>query len=96
MKIRPLGDRVLVKREGAEERSAGGIYIPDTAKEKPQKALVKAVGPGRYTSDGKLVPMNVKAGDTVLFGKYSGSDVEVDGETLLVLREEDLLGVIEK
>jgi chaperonin GroES len=96
MKIRPLGDRVLVKREDAEERTASGIYIPDTAKEKPTKALVRAVGPGRITHDGTRVEMNVKVGDTILFGKYSGSEIEVDGEKLLMVTQDEILGVIEK
>lgn len=96
MKIRPLSDRILVKREDAEQKTATGIVIPDIAQEKPTKATVKAVGPGRVTSDGRLIEMNVKVGDTVLFGKYSGNEIEVDGEKLLMMREEDILGVVEK
>jgi chaperonin GroES len=95
MRIRPLQDRVIVRRvEEKEERSAGGIIIPDTAKEKPQEGKVVAVGPGRR-DDGKLVAVDVKAGDRVLFGKYSGSEIKIDGEEHLILREEDILGVVE-
>ena len=95
MKIRPLQDRVIVRRiEEKEERSAGGIIIPDTAKEKPQEGKVVAVGPGRR-DDGKLIAPDVKAGDRVLFGKYSGSEIKIDGEEHLILREEDILGVVE-
>jgi chaperonin GroES len=95
MKIRPLGDRVLVKRLESEERTKGGIIIPDTAKEKPIEAKVVAVGPGKRDDNGKLVEPSVKAGDRVLFGKYSGTEVKLDGEEHLILREEDILGVIE-
>jgi chaperonin GroES len=95
MKIRPLQDRVIIRRiEDKEERSAGGIIIPDTAKEKPQEGKVVAVGPGRR-DDGKLIAPDVKAGDRVLFGKYSGSEIKIDGEEHLILREEDILGVVE-
>jgi chaperonin GroES len=93
MKIRPLHDRVLVKRIGEEEKTKGGIIIPDSAKEKPQHAKVIAVGNGRILENGTVRPLDVKAGDTVLFGKYSGSEVKIDGEEHLILREEDLLGV---
>ena len=94
-RIRPLQDRVIVKRlEGKEERSAGGIIIPDTAKEKPQEGKVVAVGPGRR-EDGKVTAPDVKAGDRVLFGKYAGSEIKLDGEEHLILREEDILGVVE-
>ena len=93
MKIRPLHDRVLVKRMGEEEKTKGGIIIPDSAKEKPQQAKVIAVGHGRILENGTVRPLDVKAGDTVLFGKYSGSEVKIDGEEHLILREEDLLGV---
>ena len=93
MKIRPLHDRVLVKRMGEEEKSKGGNNIPDSAKEKPQQAKVIAVGNGRILENGSVRPLDVKAGDTVLFGKYSGSEVKIDGEEHLILREEDLLGV---
>jgi len=95
MKIRPLQDRVIVRRiEEKEERSVGGIIIPDTAKEKPQEGKVVAVGKGRR-EDGKLVAVDVKAGDRVLFGKYTGSEIKIDGEEHLILREEDILGVVE-
>jgi chaperonin GroES len=95
-RIRPLQDRVIVKRlEGKEERSTGGIIIPDTAKEKPQEGKVVAVGPGRREDDGKVTKPDVKAGDRVLFGKYAGSEVKLDGEEHLILREEDILGVVE-
>jgi chaperonin GroES len=96
MTIRPLHDRILVKREQEQERTAGGLYIPDSAKEKPIQARVVAVGNGKITEDGKVRPLDVKAGDTVLFGKYSGSEVKLDGEEHLILREEDILAVIEK
>ena len=96
MKIRPLHDRVLVKRVNPEEKtSAGGIIIPDTAKEKPQEGEVVAVGPGKMLEDGKVQPMNVKAGDTILFGKYSGTEVKLDDEDYLIMREDDILGVLE-
>ena len=96
MALRPLHDRILVKRlEENEEKSVGGIIIPDTAKEKPQQASVLAVGAGRITEDGKVQPMDVKAGDKVVFSKYAGTEVKVDGDELLVIREDDVLGVIE-
>jgi chaperonin GroES len=95
MKLRPLHDRVIVKRLDAETKSAGGIVIPDTATEKPSKGKVVAVGTGKIQDDGKVRPMAVKAGDQVLFGKYSGTEVKVDGEDLLVMREEDLMAIIE-
>jgi len=96
MALRPLHDRILVKRlEDGEETSVGGIIIPDTAKEKPQQANVLAVGAGRITEDGKVQPMDVKAGDKVVFSKYAGTEVKVDGDELLVIREDDVLGVIE-
>jgi chaperonin GroES len=94
-KFRPLGDRVLVKRIKEEERTKGGIVIPDTAKEKPQEGKVVAVGKGKYGDDGKLIPIEVKAGDKILFGKYSGSEVKLDGEEHMIMREEDILGIIE-
>jgi chaperonin GroES len=93
--LRPLGDRILVKRVKEEERTKGGIIIPDTAKEKPQEGKVVAVGKGKYGDDGKLIPTEVKAGDKILFGKYSGSEFKLEGEDLLVLREDDILGIIE-
>ncbi|MGH8114178.1 MAG: co-chaperone GroES [Rhodanobacteraceae bacterium] len=95
MKLRPLHDRVIIKRLEAETTSAGGIVIPDTATEKPIKGEVVAVGTGKIQEDGKVRPMAVKAGDKVLFGKYSGTEVKVDGEELLVMREEDLVAIIE-
>ena len=95
MKIRPLGDRILVKRIKEEERTKGGIIIPDTAKEKPQEGKVVAVGKGKYDDNGKLIPIDVKAGDKILFGKYSGSEVKIDGEEHLILREDDILGILD-
>ena len=95
MKIRPLGDRLLVKRVKEEEKTKGGIIIPDTAKEKPQEGKVMAVGKGKMTEAGKLLAPEVKAGDTILFGKYSGSEVTVDGEEHLIVREDDVMGVLE-
>jgi chaperonin GroES len=94
MKIRPLHDRVIVKRLEAESKSAGGIVIPDTAGEKPDQGEVIAVGPGKRNEDGKLVPMDVKVGDRILFGKYSGTTVKVEGTEYLVMREEDIMGVV--
>ena len=94
-KFRPLGDRVLVKRIKEEERTKGGIVIPDTAKEKPQEGKVVAVGKGKYTDEGKLIPIEVKPGDKILFGKYSGSEFKLEGEDLLILREDDILGIID-
>jgi len=94
-KFRPLGDRVLVKRIKEEERTKGGIVIPDTAKEKPQEGKVVTVGKGKYGDDGKLIPIEVKAGDKILFGKYSGSEVKLDGEEHIIMREDDILGIIE-
>ena len=96
MKFRPLHDRVVVRRLDAEEKSAGGIIIPDTAKEKPQRGEVIAVGAGNRTEDGKLVPLDVKAGDEVLFGKWSGTEVKIDGEDLLIMKESDIFGVVEE
>ncbi len=95
MKIRPLGDRILIKRIKEEEKTKGGIIIPDTAKEKPQEGKVVAVGKGKYSDDGKLIPIEVKAGDKILFGKYSGSEVKIDGEEHLIVREDDILGILE-
>ncbi|GIK98182.1 MAG: 10 kDa chaperonin [Alphaproteobacteria bacterium] len=95
MKFRPLHDRVLVRRVEQEEKTAGGIIIPDTAKEKPQEGEVVAVGPGARDEDGKLHPLDVKEGDRVLFGKWSGTEVKVDGEELLIMKESDIMGVIE-
>ena len=96
MKIRPLQDRLLVKRLAEEEKTKGGIIIPDTAKEKPLEGEVIAVGNGKVHDDGKLRPLDVKKGDRVLFGKYSGTEIKIDGEEHLILREDDILGVIEK
>jgi len=95
MKIRPLGDRILVKRIKEEEKTKGGIIIPDTAKEKPQEGKVVAVGKGKMTERGKLAAPDVKAGDKILFGKYSGSEVKLDGEEHMIMREDDILGVLE-
>ena len=95
MKIRPLGDRILVKRIKEEEKTKGGIFIPETAKEKPQEGKVVAVGKGKMTEQGKLLVPDVKAGDEILFGKYSGSEVKIEGEEHLILREDDILGVLE-
>jgi chaperonin GroES len=95
MALRPLHDRLLVKRLEEKEQVYGGIIIPDTAKEKPQEATVLAVGPGRVTDDGKLQPIEVKVGDTVVFGKYAGTEVKIDGDELLIIREDDVLGVLE-
>jgi len=95
MKMRPLHDRLLVKRVEGEAKSKGGIIIPDTAKEKPQEAKVIAVGTGRVTDEGKVVALEVKKGDRVLFGKYSGSEVTIEGEEHLIIREEDVLAILE-
>ena len=96
MKFRPLHDRVVVRRIDAEERTKGGIIIPDTAKEKPQEGEIIAVGPGARDESGKIVALDVKAGDRVLFGKWSGTEVRLDGEDLLIMKESDLMGVIEE
>ena len=95
MKIRPLQDRVLVKRLEENTKTAGGIIIPDTAKEKPSEGIVEAVGLGLLSSEGKLIPMNVKVGDKVLFGKWSGSEVKLNGEERLLIKEAEILGVVE-
>ena len=95
MNFRPLHDRVLVRRVTAEEKTAGGIIIPDTAKEKPQEGEVVAVGPGARADNGKLQPLDVKAGDRILFGKWSGTEVKIDGEDLLIMKESDIMGIIE-
>ena len=95
MKIRPLYDRIVVKRIEQSEELQGGLFIPDSAKEKPQEGEVMAVGKGKLLEDGKLVPLDVQAGNRILFGKYSGSEIKVDGEELLIMREDDVLGVIE-
>ena len=95
MKVRPLHDRILVKRIEEQEVKKGGIIIPDTAKEKPQEGKVVAVGTGKVNDEGKKIPLDVKAGDRILFGKYSGSEVKVEDEEYLIMREEDVLGIID-
>jgi chaperonin GroES len=95
MSVRPLRDRVLLERVAEEEQKVGGIIIPDTAKEKPQQGKVIAVGGGRVNDKGEVLPLDVKAGDTVLFGKYSGSEIKVDGKEYLIVREDEILGVVE-
>jgi chaperonin GroES len=95
MNFRPLHDRVVVRRLEAEEKTAGGIIIPDTAKEKPMEGEVIAVGPGARDETGKLVPLDVKAGDRILFGKWSGTEVKLDGEELLIMKESDIMGIVE-
>jgi chaperonin GroES len=95
MKFRPLHDRVVVRRIESEDKTAGGIIIPDTAKEKPQEGEVTAVGPGGRDESGKLLPIDLKVGDRILFGKWSGTDVKIDGEELLIMKESDVMGVIE-
>jgi len=95
MKFRPLHDRVVVRRLDAEAKTKGGIIIPDTAKEKPQEGEIVAVGPGARDEKGKLVPIDVKKGDKILFGKWSGSEIKLDGEELLIMKESDVMGVIE-
>ena len=95
MKFRPLHDRVVVRRIDAEAKSAGGIIIPDTAKEKPQEGEIIAVGPGGRDESGKLIPLDVKVGDRILFGKWSGTEVKIDGEDLLIMKESDVMGIIE-
>ena len=95
-KVRPLHDRIIVERIEETEQKIGGIIIPDTAKEKPQQGKVIAVGKGRIEKDGKVTPLDVKSGDTVLFGKYAGQEIKIDGSEYLIIREEEVLGVIEK
>ena len=95
MNFRPLHDRVLVRRIEADEKTAGGIIIPDTAKEKPSQGEIIAVGPGGRDESGKLIPIDIKAGDRVLFGKWSGTEVKIDGEDLLIMKESDILGIVE-
>ena len=95
MKVRPLHDRIIVQRIEEEEQRVGGIIIPDTAKEKPQQGKVVAVGKGKIEKDGKVTPLDVKAGDTVLFGKYAGQEIKVDGEEYLIMNEDDVLAVVE-
>ncbi len=96
MKVRPLYDRIIVERIDEGEQKVGGIIIPDTAKEKPQQGKVIAVGRGRIEKEGKVTPLDVKAGDTVLFGKYAGQEIKIDGSDYLIIREEEVLGVVEK
>jgi chaperonin GroES len=96
MKFRPLHDRVVVKRIEAEEKSSGGIIIPDTAKEKPSRGEVIAVGPGGRDESGKLIPIDIEVGDRVLFGKWSGTEVKIDGEELLIMKESDIMGIIDE
>ena len=96
MKFRPLHDRIVVRRIAAEEKTAGGIIIPDTVKEKPSQGEVVAVGPGGRDEAGKLIPIDIRAGDRVLFGKWSGTEVKIDGEDLLIMKESDIFGVIEE
>jgi chaperonin GroES len=96
MHFRPLHDRVLVRRIDAEEKTAGGIIIPDTAKEKPQEGEIVAAGPGARNEQGQLIPVDVKPGDRVLFGKWSGTEVKIDGQDYLIMKESDLLGVVDK
>ena len=96
MDIRPLNDRVLVVRIGEIEKTPGGIFVPDTAKEKPQEGKVVAVGPGKWDNNGKRIPLEVKKDDRVLFGKYTGNEIKIDGVEHLIMREDDILGVIEK
>jgi chaperonin GroES len=96
MKIKPLNDRILVLRVEEEEKTSGGIIIPDTAKEKPQEGKVVGVGPGKVDDNGKRIPLEVKKNDRVLFGKYSGTDIKIDGMEHLIMREDDILGIIEK
>ena len=95
MKFRPLHDRVVVRRLTAEEKTAGGIIIPDTAKEKPMEGEVVAVGPGARGEDGKIQPLDVKSGDRVLFGKWSGTEVKIDGEELMIMKESDVMGIVD-
>jgi len=95
MNLRPMHDRIIVKRLEEEAKTAGGIFIPETAKEKPQRGQVVAVGKGKVTEDGKVLPLDVKKGDNVLFGKYAGTEVKIDGDEYLIMREDDILGVVE-
>ncbi|OYZ13345.1 MAG: co-chaperone GroES [Bdellovibrio sp. 28-41-41] len=94
MGVRPLHDRILVKRVAEEEKTAGGLFIPDTAKEKPQRGQIVATGKGRVTEDGKILPLEVKNGDKILFSKYAGTELKLDGAEYLMMREEDILGII--
>jgi chaperonin GroES len=96
MNLRPLQDRIIVKRIEEEAKTAGGIFIPETAKEKPQQGEIVAVGNGKKTEDGKVIPVDLKAGDRVLFGKYAGTEIKLEGQEYLIMREDDILGVVEK
>jgi chaperonin GroES len=96
MNLRPMQDRIIVKRVDEETKTAGGIFIPDTAKEKPQQGEVVAVGKGKKTEDGTVIPMDVKVGDKVLFGKYAGTEIKLEGQDYLIMREDDILGVVEQ
>jgi len=96
MKIRPLYDRIVVKRIEEKQQMQGGLYIPDSAKEKPQEGEVAAVGKGKRLEDGKLVPLDVQVGDRILFGKYSGSDIKIDGDEYLIMREDEVLGILDQ
>lgn len=96
MKFRPLHDRILVERVESEEVTKGGIILPDTAKEKPQQGKIIAVGSGKRTEDGKIIPLELKAGDTILFGKYSGSEIKIEGIEYLIMKEDDVLGLVEE
>ena len=93
--VRPLHDRILVRRMAEEEKTAGGLFIPDTAKEKPQRGEIMAAGKGRVTEDGKILPLEVKTGDKVLFSKYAGTEIKLSGEEYLMMREEDILGIVQ-
>ena len=95
MSLRPLQDRIIVKRVEEETKTAGGIFIPETAKEKPQRGQIIAVGNGKKTEDGKVIPIDVKVGEIVLFGKYAGTEIKIDGDEFLIMREDDILGVVE-
>ena len=96
MKIRPLYDRIVVKRIEEQQQMQGGLYIPDSAKEKPQEGEVAAIGKGKRLEDGKLVPLDVQVGDRILYGKYSGSDIKIDGEEYLIMREDEVLGILDQ
>jgi len=94
MNLKPLGDRVIVKQKTQEEKTASGIYLPDTAKEKPQEGKILAVGDGKLNEDGTRIPMNVKVGDSIIYGKYSGTEVKIDGEEYLIISEKDILAIV--
>jgi len=95
MNLKPLGDRVIVKQKTQEEKTASGIYLPDTAKEKPQEGKILAVGDGKLNEDGTRIPMNVKVGDSIIYGKYSGTEVKIDGEEYLIISEKDILAIVQ-